>query len=380
MNNPKLSVCMVAYNQELFIGQAVESVLSQKVNFPIEIVIGEDCSTDRTAAIIRDLAAKAPGVLRPRFAERNVGAKENFLATIAECHGEYVAMLEGDDYWTCDDKLQMQVDALEAHKEWAMCFHPTACVYEDGLQGHSVYPPNWIEAESTIQDLLSGNFIPTNSVVFRNNLFGAFPPWFRDLKLGDWPLHILNAAHGKIGFLPQVMSAYRVHRKGIWNGETPAGRIAAIFKMFTAVDHHFAGKYSLPIEKYRLDAVAELMADIDAAKRDRSDLQSQFADLQNEKAQLRSEFETLNASLAATKAEYAELSHTARTLQASNAELSERAQTLQAFYDDWSSTMYYRVGWETKRLWKRAHSYFTGINPRNKKPPRQNPSPTSKAA
>src|SRR6476619_5802800 len=119
---------MTTYNHERYIAQAVESALSQRATFPIEIVIGEDCSTDRTPEILRGLAEQHPDTIRLKLGERNIGGKANFLATIGRCRGQYVAMLEGDDYWTCADKLQRQIDALDAHSEWAICFHPCACL------------------------------------------------------------------------------------------------------------------------------------------------------------------------------------------------------------------------------------------------------------
>jgi glycosyltransferase involved in cell wall biosynthesis len=369
MHDPKVSVCMVAYNQERFIAQAIESILAQKVNFPIEIVIGEDCSTDNTAAIIRDLVAKAPGVIRPRFAEQNCGAKENFLSTIPTCRGEYVAMLEGDDYWTCDDKLQLQVDALDAHPEWAICFHPTACVYEDGMQGQSFYPLNWTQDEATLEDLLSANFIPTNAVVFRNNLRGQFPPWFRELKLGDWPMHILNAAYGNIGFLPQVMSAYRVHRNGIWNGETPSARIAAIFKMFTAIDHHFAGRFTPGIEQYRLNAVGGLMAEVEAANRYRGDLQSQLEQDRAHLAALNNTHDQLSNKYISLRSEFEMLK-----------ELLERASTLREFYDFWASSIYCRAVLKTRRLIAKARSHGERKRLRKSKLAQDGSSSNSKAA
>src|SRR5689334_6956969 len=126
---------MTTYNHERFIAQAVESVPAQRINFSMEIVIGEDFSTDRTPKILQELAAKHPDTIRLTLSPTNIGGQADFMATKGRCRGQYVAMLEGDDYWNCDDKLQRQIDALDAHPEWAMCFHPCACQYEDGLGG-----------------------------------------------------------------------------------------------------------------------------------------------------------------------------------------------------------------------------------------------------
>src|ERR1700737_2056019 len=117
----KLSIAMITYNHEEFIGQAIESVLAQKVNFDYELVIGEDCSTDGTRAVILDFHRRYPDRIVPLLRERNLGLMGNFARTIAGCRGRYLALLEGDDYWICTDKLQRQVDFLEANPSWAIC-------------------------------------------------------------------------------------------------------------------------------------------------------------------------------------------------------------------------------------------------------------------
>ncbi|HMP08564.1 MAG TPA: glycosyltransferase, partial [Lacipirellulaceae bacterium] len=113
MDEVKVSVCMVTYNHERYIAQAVESALAQQTTFPVEIVIGEDCSTDGTRAILAGLAERHPGIVRLRLADANQGAKRNFVGTFAACRGEYVTILEGDDYFTNPAKLQLQADALD---------------------------------------------------------------------------------------------------------------------------------------------------------------------------------------------------------------------------------------------------------------------------
>lgn len=267
MEDVILSVCMVTYNQERYIAQAIESALAQRTTFPFEIVIGEDCSTDSTRTIVRDFASRHPDRIRLRLAQTNEGGKRNFTQTFAVCRGKYVTILEGDDYWTSCDKLQLQVDALEAHPDWALCFHPTQCIYEDGNEGPAMYPENWDRRESELEDLFERNFMLTSSVVFRNRLFPELPRWFGEIILGDWPLHILNAAHGKIGFLPQIMSAYRIHAGGAHSSRSTVEKIEEVFQMLTAVDHHFQGKYRKQIDAYRLNTVRWLDGQVVSTRR-----------------------------------------------------------------------------------------------------------------
>lgn len=349
MDEVKLSVCMVTYNHERYIAQAVESVLAQRATFPFEIVIGDDCSTDATPAILRQLAERHPDTIRLRLAKANQGAKANFLATISDCRGKYVAMLEGDDYWTDENKLQRQADALDAHSDWAICFHPTACVYESGLQGQATYPLDWSKPVTTIEDLLVANFIPTSSVVFRNRLFPAFPSWFRELKLGDWPLHILNAAHGHIGFLPEIMSAYRIHRGGIWNSETPFGRTTAIFQMFTALDHHFGGKHSAAIDRYRLSAVHEFVSELDRLKHKVANIADRLNPVKTDTSPRDN---CVDLDLITIQDTYDQRLRELAALEQRNAALVSRYEKAKTLLDRWESSIPYRIYRETRRPFK----------------------------
>jgi len=258
---PKVSVLMVTYNHERYIAQAVESALMQEVTFPIEIVVGEDCSTDRTREILLELQQHHPHSIRLLLHGRNLGGTGNFAATFAACRGDYIAMLEGDDYWTHPQKLQRQVDALEEHPSWAMCFHITRRVYEDGSREPELIPSDWTKEETTIDDLFQGNFLNTCSLVFRNRLFGPLPDWHQQIAPGDWVLSLLNAHHGRIGYLPEIMADYRVHSQGIWTRKSRAEQLREILRMLTFVDYHFQGKYRDQIDAYRLNLVTSLVAE-----------------------------------------------------------------------------------------------------------------------
>ncbi len=121
----KVSVLVVTYNHENYIVQAIDSILAQEVNFDYEILIIEDCSTDRTRSIVLDLQAKYPERIRLSLAEQNECSNKRFATEFLASPAEYVATLDGDDYWTSPHKLQKQVDFLDAHPECAICFHNT---------------------------------------------------------------------------------------------------------------------------------------------------------------------------------------------------------------------------------------------------------------
>ncbi len=114
---PLLSVCLITFNHEYFIGKAIEGILRQKTNFNFELVIGDDCSTDNTVKILMDYEKKFPGKFKLFTSLKNLGLKENFLRTVRSCEGRYIAYLEGDDHWISDNKLQRQVDLLENHPD-----------------------------------------------------------------------------------------------------------------------------------------------------------------------------------------------------------------------------------------------------------------------
>src|SRR5712671_1493255 len=117
----KLSIVMVTYNHERFIAQALSSVLAQRTNFDFEIIVAEDCSTDGTRAILMDFVRRYPGRILPLLRERNLGMVQNFREALMACRGEYVALLEGDDSWTREDKIQSQADFLDTHPDHAVC-------------------------------------------------------------------------------------------------------------------------------------------------------------------------------------------------------------------------------------------------------------------
>lgn len=235
---------MLAYNHEEFIEQAIESALMQEVNFEYEIVIGEDCSVDRTREIVMDFQQRHSSKIRIILSENNVGMNRNLAQTMSACKGKYIAILEGDDYWTNPHKLQEQADFLDSHPECSNSFHDVAALYEDGQQEIWTHPKEF----STIEDILLTNFISTCSVMIRNGAFGAFPSWFYTLKWADWPLHILTAQKGSIGHIPKVMAVYRIHSKGFWSRLSSIQRLQEVIEFYRSMDAHLEFKYHGLIE------------------------------------------------------------------------------------------------------------------------------------
>jgi len=204
---------MITYNHRQFIAQAIESVLSQETDFPIELVIGEDCSNDGTRAIVEHYGRQHPGRVRLLLHPANVGAHPNSLAVLDSCRGEFIAMLEGDDYWTDPRKLQLQVEFLDSHPEMALCHTLTEHVRTSNGATTSLgmWPLAEFRREAGADDLIASNFIMTASVMFRRAWMPRHEASDPVLNVGDWHLWYLLAEKGPVGFLDTPTAAYRIH-------------------------------------------------------------------------------------------------------------------------------------------------------------------------
>lgn len=222
---PLVSVLMLAYNHAPYLRQAIESALAQRTSFPVRLVIGEDCSTDNTREIAQTFARQYPDRIHLMAHERNQGMVGNLFLTASHCNGRYIALLEGDDYWTDSSKLQRQVDLLESRPDAAVCFHPVEVRREGQRVPDEVSP--FTGSEATIDELAAGNFMHTPSVVYRNGLFGEWPSWVRDCPAPDYALHMLNANHGPILHIPRTMAVYRLHAGGVWSAASSCKRLEA---------------------------------------------------------------------------------------------------------------------------------------------------------
>lgn len=234
-NNPLVSVCIPTYQHVKYIAQCLDSVLRQKTGFPFEIIIGEDDSTDGTRQLCHQYAAQHPDkirlFLRKEEEKISINGKKtgryNIIQNFKEAKGKYIAMLDGDDYWCDDYKLQKQVEFLEAHPDYAICFHPTY-KNRNGVEENFIGPfKNWKAQRSlTITDLAEGEFfILTCSCMFRNGMYASLPDWFWQIPFIDYALHVWNAQFGKVGFLPDRMAFYRMHDESMWSTKSEDYRV-----------------------------------------------------------------------------------------------------------------------------------------------------------
>ena len=242
----KVSVPIITYNHQAYIATALDSVLMQAVDFTYEIIVGEDCSTDKTREILIDYQKRYPEKIRLLLNDKNIGGQQNAIQTYAACRGEYIASLDGDDYWTSPDKLKKQVNFLEKHPECSICFHDALIVYDDGSKEPTHYRPSQKEF-STAEDLLFDNYIPTCSAMYRRGLLKNTPAWIDNLKMGDWPMYILNSIDNTIGYMNETMAVYRVHSGGIWSMKHRHIHEMAIIELFETLEKHLPVKYTKAI-------------------------------------------------------------------------------------------------------------------------------------
>jgi len=243
---PKVSVCITTYNHENYIRQALDSVLGQQTNFDFEILVGEDDSTDRTREIVIAYQNEHPDTISLFLNDRaNViyidgkpTGRWNTLNLISAATGQYVAMLEGDDYWLDPAKLQSQVDFLEANPCCTICFH-NAIEYQQEMDTSRPFHASAFRQVSNLMDLLESNFIPTCTVMYRRSAIPALPAWFRQIRMADWPLSLLVAQSGDIGYIDKIMGCYRQHSQGSWYSMELILKYIYIVKAYKIMKGHF---------------------------------------------------------------------------------------------------------------------------------------------
>lgn len=220
---PKVSIVCVTYGHEKFISEAIDSFLVQKTNFPFEIIVGEDCSPDNSKAIIREYAKTYPNIIIAILRDKNIGALPNFLDLLSMAKGEYIAICDGDDYWTDEQKLQKQVDFLDANLDYTMSCHWVKQIFEDSSEPEKILSPWDYSSKSTkrknhlaFKDFFPINAVASLSVMYRWCLKSKLPAWMAQHKVGDLPLHLIHADKGKVGVINEVMGVYRKHPAGVW--------------------------------------------------------------------------------------------------------------------------------------------------------------------
>ena len=217
ISKPVVSICSITYNHEKFIAESIDSFLMQETDFPFEIVIGEDCSTDATKKVIEEYIEKYPNLIKLIISYDNVGMNKNFIRTMKSCKGEYIAICEGDDYWTDTKKIQIQKDFLELNNEYAITYTSVEAFNENGIiTGYKGGAEKDLEAI----ELAKISALNTLTVCFRN-IVHDFPYEYQCTKFADLFLWSLLGAYGKGKYLSDIKpSKYRITSSGAFSGQT----------------------------------------------------------------------------------------------------------------------------------------------------------------
>jgi glycosyltransferase involved in cell wall biosynthesis len=211
------SSCIITYNQQEFIQQCLSSLVSQSDSFSHEIIVGDDSSTDKTLQVIQSFRDEHCSQVNYFTNSTNQGVASNFLSTIQKSSGKYVAIVEGDDYWIDPNKLQKQIDVLEANDNLSFCFTDVKVEKEGKIVSTH---PNLGRARSFEGIELAdqpGSIAQTCSLVIRRALLDDIPDWVLRSYTLDWCLQLFLSKFGPAYYLPESMAVYRIHDNGIWS-------------------------------------------------------------------------------------------------------------------------------------------------------------------
>src|SRR5690554_346013 len=257
-NLPLVSISCITYNHAPYIRQCLDGFLMQKTSFKIEVLIHDDASTDGTEEIIREYESQYPDIIKPLYEKENQwvkGRRGSKVFNFPRAKGKYMALCEGDDYWTDPLKLQKQVDFLEVNPGYAFCFHSAEVVTELD----NIYQNFNVTLETrkyTGEEILRRWTVPTASVVYRNYDYRSIPTDHRFL-FGDIILFLWLAEKGKIYCINESMSVYRRHEGGVVLKEKiPYQKTIA---HYTAINEHFGKKYNKVLRQLKAGVLARTL-------------------------------------------------------------------------------------------------------------------------
>ena len=246
-NIPVVSICNITYNHESYIAEALDSFLMQETDFPFEVLINDDCSTDNTANIIREYEKKYPNIIKPIYQEVNQYSKRvrpNTAFNYPRSKGKYIALCEGDDYWTDPLKLQKQVDFLEEHHDYALCYTSATLMDDKGF----IIQKNKNFGDSNEDELMAsvGHAI-TGSVLYRRFDFNEYAS--HDILNGDTLLWHYLGFYGKCKHLDDIKNTvYRIHGDGTWSGRSDRSKLVEHLKTYKVIRSRLIKHHGLQSE------------------------------------------------------------------------------------------------------------------------------------
>jgi len=251
---PKVSVLLVTYNHERYVREAIQSILMQVHDYPWELIVADDCSTDSTLSVIDEFIGKCDVTYKVLDSENNLGITKNYKRGFAACQGDYVAVLEGDDYWTAPDRLNSMVTFLEGNRGCVMAFNRFTVRNADSRR-YNVQP--WpLRGEEfqliTVSDIITDNFIGNFSTcVYRNDVIHQLDDSLYELKVYDWMFNISVSQYGLIAYIPRVMSVYRQHSNGTWTQMSEVDKLKETLESIEIYNHYLGRVYNDEFEGHK---------------------------------------------------------------------------------------------------------------------------------
>jgi glycosyltransferase involved in cell wall biosynthesis len=246
MKSPLVSVHIITYNQASYIADTLEGALRQETDFGVEILVGEDCSTDGTREIVLDYQRRYPERIRVITSEHNVGAHANSRRVGEASRGKYLALCDGDDYWTDPRKLQKQVDFLESHPEYSLCCHDVDIIFDGVPEVSRTHRYVEFTGETfSFEDVVQGHFIPTLSIVCWREPAVQLPDWFTRCISGDIPLELLLLDKG-LGYYVHERMGTKRNNPGSVSLKPERGAVAreSFLQMYKHMDLYTEGRHS----------------------------------------------------------------------------------------------------------------------------------------
>ena len=250
ISKPVASICTMTYNLEKYVSEALDSLLMQETDFPFEMVIDDDCSSDRTVEIIKQYVEKFPNIINVNFRKKNVGMRMNFVKNMQRANGKYIALCDGDDYWTDPLKLQKQVDFLEKNDEYVLTHAPLEPLYEEGSTKRTF---NWSNEDRDALELQK-TFLGTGTCVacFRNiDILKDYPNEYHCSPLNDNFFWSLVGAYGKSKFLGDIkVTKYRQHAGGDYTTKSQKEKVLMHQQTFLALYVYYLRIGNIPLSEY----------------------------------------------------------------------------------------------------------------------------------
>jgi glycosyltransferase involved in cell wall biosynthesis len=234
----EISVLLITYNHAPFVRQAVESVLRQKTSRPWELIISEDASTDGTLDVVRSAVGGDPRV-RYLVSETNLHSNESVARAIRAARGRYVSIIDGDDYWIVDDKLERQAAILDAEPQLSACFHNGLVLEGDASEpSDRRWTPSDQRETMGIEQIWQGNPYAAFAGMIRRDALAGIGTWYSELTpmITDWPLYALCAEHGDLRFVDEPVGVYRLHEHGQFSSLSTRAKLDSTAALYRALD------------------------------------------------------------------------------------------------------------------------------------------------